>query len=195
MNTQICFERDRFNAFVICIVIICGLTFTVYNEFYKDGSTEDMTNINLNQGLSNAELFERIRKSDSELNRCKIDFEYCKSDLAKKCAKTNRQKNENEIYSGSSPSRDYNMIDQYQQVGILYNDTIRAPLYGRQKYMGRSDRWEYYTIDDSRNSLRISVKSVNFKELYNGDTVTIPILSPNPLSVELYEYDNFRYLG
>ena len=49
----------------------------------------------------------------------------------------------------------------FQQLGFIFNNDERYPLYGRPKYSGRSDRYEYYIIDETRNRLKIPYKSKN----------------------------------
>ena len=83
-------------------------------------------------------------------------------------------------------------FQEYQLMGFLYNDANRFPLYGRPKYRGKSDKYEYYIIDESRNRLQIPFKSRNDNELYDNDSITIPELNTT-LKVKLYEYDSVRY--
>lgn len=78
----------------------------------------------------------------------------------------------------------------FQQVGIIYNNTTRLPLFGRPKYIGKSDKWEYYIIDESRNRLKIPYKSKNDNEIFDGDNINI---FDETFTVKLYEYDQFRY--
>lgn len=79
----------------------------------------------------------------------------------------------------------------YQMVGYVYDSTIRYPLYGRYKDPGRSDRWEYYVMDETRNRLKIPFNTSNYKELYDGDTVNIPSLGN--FTVSIYEIETVRY--
>lgn len=83
-------------------------------------------------------------------------------------------------------------VDNYQLIGFLYNELNRFPLYGRPKYRGKSDRYEYYIVDESRNKLQIPFKSRNDNELFDGDTITIPEIGMT-LTVKLYEFENVRY--
>jgi hypothetical protein len=82
--------------------------------------------------------------------------------------------------------------NDYQLIGFLYNDTNRFPLYGRPKYRGKSDRYEYYIVDESRNKLQIPFKTRNDNELFDDDTITIPEIGMT-LKVKLYEFQNIRY--
>lgn len=185
---QICFERDRFHMYVILTVLLFGSIFVVYAN---NQSKEAFTGIDVNAGLPQADLLARLKKSQNDLNKSNIELEYCKSDLMKKSMKMDRENN----IENNGPVRDYSGSDDYQQIGFIYNNIGRFPLFGRRKYRGRSDKWEYYLIDDSRNYLRIEVKSTNFNELYNGDTITVPQLGADTFNIEIYDYNGFRYVG
>lgn len=87
--------------------------------------------------------------------------------------------------------------DTYQKMGILYdpdNQEHRLPLYGRRKYNGRSDKYEYYTEDSSVHKNKIDIKNKNYDELDTNDKVTVPGY-PNELTAEIYEVDTPRYCG
>ena len=80
----------------------------------------------------------------------------------------------------------------YKQIGFLYdNNNNRYPLYGRFLYQNRSDLWEYYIVDDSRNRLRIGFKSPNNKEIFNGDSVVVP--SVGTLNATIYDVEQYKY--
>lgn len=96
------------------------------------------------------------------------------------------------------PFRDYinpkvEMTNEYFQIGFIYNSNERYPLYGRHLYPGRSDRWEYYIIDESRNKLRIPFQTRNNIELYSGDEIQIKQLNNILFTVEIYDYDKPKY--
>jgi hypothetical protein len=82
--------------------------------------------------------------------------------------------------------------DDYQQIGFLHNNNERYPLYGRPKYSGRTDKYEYYIIDESRNKLKIPIKTTNYNEIYDGDDVKVDILN-NMFNAKIYDYDSIRY--
>jgi hypothetical protein len=93
------------------------------------------------------------------------------------------------IYTG-----DYDSFRIYQPVGFLSDGTIGSiyQVFARRKYYRRSDKMTYYTIDQSRRSIKIPFKTHNDDELYDGDTVTIPILGD--LTFTKYDNDdNYRY--
>lgn len=91
----------------------------------------------------------------------------------------------------------------YRQVGILTRlngpDTI-LPLYGRIINTSR-DKWQYYTMNDSNNSVRLPI-SVNGKngndeygvdEIYNGDTVYVEGYN-DIFKATIYENNRFNYI-
>jgi hypothetical protein len=77
-------------------------------------------------------------------------------------------------------------------IGYVFNDNDRFPLFARQKFPGRSEKWEYYVMDETRNRLKIPFKSKNDNELYDGDSIDIPTVGNN-FSVKIYDYDSLRY--
>lgn len=85
-------------------------------------------------------------------------------------------------------------FQDYQMIGYIWNSTndTKLPLYGRYKIPGRSEKWEYYVIDESRRGIKIPFKSKNDNELYDGDTVDVPTVG-NGWKAKIYEYDQFRY--
>lgn len=85
-----------------------------------------------------------------------------------------------------------NVVSNFQIIGYVFNDSERYPLFGRPKFPGRTEKWEYYIIDETRNKLKIPFKSTNDNELYDGDSVNIPTLDNN-FTVKIYDYDSLRY--
>ena len=93
-----------------------------------------------------------------------------------------------------APERDYNRNSTFQMIGFLTSTSSvdRYPLFGRTKFPRRSDKWEYYTIDEGRNRIKIVIKTQGDNELYDGDSLTVPELG-GEFTVKLYEYSNVRY--
>lgn len=94
------------------------------------------------------------------------------------------------IYPGGR--LDVPAYDDYQLIGFLFNTSQRFPLYGRPRYPGKTDKYEYYLVDESRNKLKIPITTKNYNELYDGDSITIPELEMT-LTVKLYEFEKLRY--
>jgi hypothetical protein len=89
------------------------------------------------------------------------------------------------------PNRLYNSKNNFQQIGFIYNSTNRYPLFSRNKYPNKSDKQEYYIIDDKQ--IKIPFSSKNDNELFNSDTVIIPELNNQEFKVQVYEIDTTKY--
>ena len=90
---------------------------------------------------------------------------------------------------------------EYQQVGILTNDSDVRPLYGRQTYRG-SNQWNYYSSLDSNLSTKIPIFKATDKctderectEINDGDSVTIGNVDSTTYTFTRYSNDSFRYI-
>ena len=91
----------------------------------------------------------------------------------------------------------------YRQMGFLtsLNDKDKIiPLMGRPLYTNR-DKWQYYTISDQRNSIKLPVlrrgrsctNEYGCDRLYTGENVYIEGLNKQ-FKVTLYENDTIQYL-
>jgi hypothetical protein len=108
----------------------------------------------------------------------------------------------NKIYNPLSPpeniypagklfSHGYDGYMQFQMLGYLNCSIGRFPVFGRYKYPGKTDKYEYYTIDDSRGRIKIPFKTKNYNELFDGDNITIDELGV--CKFKKYENEEFRY--
>lgn len=88
--------------------------------------------------------------------------------------------------------------DNYHYLGnmIRQHDEKIIKLFGRQIYPG-STQYEYYgiTTDNNGAEIKIPIKTVNDKEIYDGDEIDIEFLDPSKGTFKLYmnEYDRPRY--
>ena len=89
---------------------------------------------------------------------------------------------------------------EYQQLGVIYNDSMRLPLFGRQTYRG-SNQWNYYTYTDSNNSIKLPI-NINKNsctdergcpEINNGDSIKV-LTYNDEFKAELYSNDGPRYI-
>jgi len=102
----------------------------------------------------------------------------------------------------------------YQQVGILYKETIAnteqqpgnntdsnvLPLFGRPTFNG-SKKWNYYTSSDKFHNFKIPITKDGRKcnddfgcdEVMNGDMIDIPSYN-GKFKVEIYSYDRPSYI-
>ena len=90
---------------------------------------------------------------------------------------------------------------EYQQIGILTNNSDVRPLYGRQTYRG-SNQWNYYSSLDSNLSTKIPIfKATNkctdergCQEINEGDNITIGNISATQYTFTKYSNDDYRYI-
>lgn len=83
--------------------------------------------------------------------------------------------------------RDY---DQYsQQVGFIYNETQRFPLYENR----RGNRYYYHVIDQTRTGIRIVIETQGNRQLNDKEVIDVPELGSSNFTVKLYEYSGNVY--
>ena len=205
---EVCFTSNMFNAYLFILVIL--IVFIMYIQIKK---AEEMSNVELNTHLSQKDLVDKINILQDQLYNLKKSEQTCQSNLYE-----TRQFLKHQIYNQQvrpmhardrirqriidpleGPERTYAggrinipAYDDYQQIGFLHNNNERYPLYGRPKYPGRTDKYEYYIIDESRNRLKIPIKTTNYNEIYDGDNINIDILN-NMFNAKIYDYDSMRY--
>lgn len=194
-NESICFQRDDFNLYAF--LLFCIIIFLV---FVLKNNRENFSQINLYKHQSNQELLKTIEKLQNDVYNCEISKQRCFRDLQQLQENQSHQDIRllNKIYNPLvQPGRIYPQgrfnvpgTNNFQQLGFVFNNNERYPLFGRPKYRGRSDRYEYYIIDESRNRLKIPFKSKNDNELFDGDTIKV---LDTDYQVKIYDYDEFRY--
>lgn len=205
---SVCFRRNDFNLYaflLFCIIMYLCFVVTKYKETFLTNTSN-----NPNSELKREQLLNKIESLQDDLFRCQTSRQQCLSDLQEKTeyiqksqsVPVNMNKNValNRIYNPlAPPERTYPTgrlnipgTQDFQQIGFIYNGNERYPLYGRPKYPGKTDKYEYYIIDETRNRLKIPYKSKNDNELYDGDKIQVDVLN-NVYDVKIYDYDQFRY--
>lgn len=199
----ICFKKDDFKLYVF--LLICFFIFILYIVSKK---YEKMTNVDLVSHLSHKELIEKIISLQESLFNIQLEKQNCEKNLQQIQNLQQTQQSVpdlissrflNKIYNPISPPeslyRDkYDSYQRYQQIGFLTNvQDGQFPVFARDKYMGKSDKQEYYTINEGRNHVKIPFKTKNYNELFDGDQVNVPELSNNTFSFKKYETENIRY--
>lgn len=193
---EICLKTKDFSTYLFILLLV--ILFIIYVFLKK---TESLTNIDLTTHLSNKELTEKIINLQNELYNTKLAEQKCQGDLIILKSTPNQtdlsSRYLNKIYNPLvSPERIYTgrniSLSEYQMIGFIYTGNERYPLYGRYKYPGRTDKYEYYIIDETRNKLKIPFKSKNDNELFDGDSVFIPELGTS-YTVKIYEFETMRY--
>lgn len=205
---SVCFRRNDFNLYLLVLLCIVVYLFFVVSKC-RETFIENNSN-NTNSLLQKEQLINKVETLQEELFRCQSSTQRCLSDLQEKSeyieksqslSKTpERNVALNRIYNPLlPPERTYPggrlnkpATQDFQQIGFVYNGNERYPLYGRPKYPGRTEKYEYYIIDETRNRLKIPYKSKNDNELYDGDKIYVDVLN-NEFDVKIYEYDQFRY--
>jgi hypothetical protein len=214
-GSEVCFEQSEFSLYVF--ILICLF---VYLVFILSKSKENMSNIDLNRDLSHKELLTRVDVLQEELYNCKLSKQKCDSNLQQITSELNTTQRQllvqvqpdinpvqtkflNKIYNplyppenvysgGRFDTQGYNSYQQYQMIGYLSGSGDQYPVFARDKYPGRSDKQEYYTINESRNRIKIPFKTKNWNELYDGDTVDIPEIGSG-LIFRKYDTNELRY--
>jgi hypothetical protein len=192
---EVCFARNDFNLYLF--ILLCLFAYFTYIHIHRQ--QEFLTNVNLHKGLSREELETKLRELQDRLYNTQLGEQTCRRELAQ-TKDSNEKTLLNRIYNPLvGPTRLYpggrlntSRVSSYQMMGFLYNGNERFPLFGRQKWPGKSDKWEYYAIDETRNRLKLPFTSKNDNELYDGDIISIPGVG-NDYTVKIYEYDQFRY--
>ena len=198
----ICFKKDDFKLYIF--LLICFFIFILYIFSKK---YEKMTNIDLVSHLSHKELIEKIISLQESLFNIQLEKQNCEKNLQQIQNLQQTQQSVpdlissrflNKIYNPISPPesiyRDkYDSYQRYQQIGFLTNIDGQFPVFARDKYMGKSDKQEYYTINEGRNHVKIPFKTKNYNELFDGDQVNVPELSNNTFIFKKYETENIRY--
>jgi hypothetical protein len=196
-TTDICFKTSDLSLYIF--LLLCVFIYLIYIAIKTN---ESMTNINLNKGLTHKDLENKITVLNDELYNCKIEKQNCNRNL-QQLSNNIQQKFLDKIYNPLAPpenvysggklnQRGYDSYQQFQMIGYLSGNGQQYPVFARDKYPGRTDKQEYYTINDSRNRVKIPFKTQNWNELYSGDTIDIPEIG-NSLVFTKYETNTLRY--
>lgn len=196
---SICFRRGDFQLYSFLLAIV---VFYLFYILYKSVNIKDISKEQYIQ--KEYKLLEMIDNLQKKLLQCSNVNE--KSQQRQSLEMTQVDTHLNRVYNPLyGPERTYpngklqplrpivrNTSNDYQQIGFVFNNDDRLPLFARPKYPGKTDKYEYYLIDQTRNRLKIPFKSKNDNELYDGDNIHIDVLN-NDYTVKIYEYDNLKY--
>lgn len=194
---NICFKRSEFTLYMV--LIICILTYFLYITYYQYKEQSESKQSESEQSES--------EQSEQKFNDINTRINMLQSQIQDR-NQTSKNKDLllNRIYNPIiPPERSYpggrlglhspentNAFNDYQQIGFIYNDQERYPLYGRPKYPRKLDKFEYYIIDETRNHLKIPYKSRGDNEIFDGEQISVDVLN-NTFTVKIYDYDNIRY--
>lgn len=195
---NICFKRSEFTLYMV--LIICILTYFLYITYYQYKESEESKELEQSESKQYQQSQQNLNDINSKINMLQLQIQ----------DRNQTSRNEdlllNRIYNPViPPERSYpggrlglhspantNVYNDYQQIGFIYNDQERYPLYGRPKYPRKLDKFEYYIIDETRNHLKIPYKPRGDNEIFDGEQISVDVLN-NTFTVKIYDYDNIRY--
>jgi hypothetical protein len=201
---RICFDRPTFNMYLfILICIIFYLVYFKFSEYYQEYKFDPYAN------MSNDKLYNKVLEIKDSLHNVQLREQKCQIELnalknASNVINLNVQdKFLSKIYNPLTPPenvypggnfnlRGYDGYQDYQMLGYLSGLQGRYPVFGRYKYPGKTDKLEYYVIDDSRGRIKIPLKTQNYNELYDGDSINIDELDGS-YKFKKYENERLRY--
>lgn len=196
---SICITTSDFKKYMYLLLLL--LLYILYILYNGNTCKEKMSNVDLNSTLSTNELKDKIIKLQEQLYTIQMNEQRCQADLFKtsqllKQNSTQTTSNLNKLTNPlSPPDRIYTSSsnnNSFQLVGYIYKDNDRYQLFGKYREPGRSDKWDYYIIDQNRQSLKIPFTTKNYNEIYDGDTVNIPTLGDNFIT-KIYELEQIKY--
>ena len=195
------------------VILVCIILFIIFihlesmkNEKKKACKTERFAEVSLFEQLKSQDLVKKLNETQQKLNQCLVkNMDYDRVIQTKaNCSVPVENKFLSKIYNpltapenvyGVSGGRQYGYDPymQYQQLGYLTNSTGQYSVYGRRRYPNRSDKMEYYTINnEQRNGVKIPFKNKNYDELMDGDTINIPEIGGES-TYKQYETEGLRY--
>lgn len=214
-DDRVCFKTRDFKLYIF--LLICIFTFVLYILSKK---SEEMTNVDLFSNLSQKQLIEKVINLQDSLYKAELQKQNCERELYQKQTNNDTDKVydkryinkslnnnlqdissvflnkiNNPIVSPENLYRDkYDAYQKYQQIGFLTNlKNGQFPIFARDKYPNRSDKQEYYTINEGRNHVKIPFKTKNNNELFDGDEIIVPELSNDTFIFKKYETESMRY--
>jgi hypothetical protein len=185
---RVCFEANALYTYIFILLVIIILFIYVYT--HKEHSNLYLYQqkiLNLQQELSDIKIAEKDTTGNSNVTLSSTQDKFLNK-IYNPLAPP-----ENIYFGGSLSNPPYDAYQNYQQLGFISNETGQFPVFGRFKYPNKSDRLEYYTINEGRNRIKIPLKTKNFEELYDGDQVTVLELSNKQFQFNKYENENVRY--
>lgn len=189
-KNQVCFDTSTFTIYMF--LLVCVLGYLVYFRLCADYESNVLQSLLQMKDRDQRilQLIESKQETKQEI-RQEPSNQYINNKFMNKIFNP-LSPPENIIPEGSftEPGYDANML--FQQTGFITGPSGRFPIYSRY-HDSRSDRLEYYTIDDSRGRIKIPIKTKNYAEIYDGDNVSIPELGNDSFVFKKYESEGLRY--
>jgi len=202
---QVCIDQTllfTYSFLLVCIIVIAF--YSIYREHVKQRyqvTLNERTEMNVRDVKPNERATTR---NERDTTRNERDTTRNVSDTTRNVSRAAQNDDDiitkkflEKIYNPLAPpenvypSRNYDGYKRYQEIGYITSDKGQFPVFARYKYAGKTDRYEYYTITDSRNRIKIPFNIKNFNEVYDGDQVTIPDLGT--FVFRKYPYEGLRY--
>ena len=173
------------------LIILCYIVFTLNNNKNSEVSSN---NVPLKVDIDKHSLKEKIEKDIENELKDKI--------IIKESQKTCCSKNQLvDVMKINIPTR--GCPEETKQIGVLTSSNLDTtiPLYGRRLWNG-SSKWNYFTRNDKFVSVVLPVmncgrdcsEEYGCNEIYDGDAVSVPQVSNEPLKVTLYHMNCPRYI-
>ena len=206
---RICFERPTFNMYLF--ILICIVSYLVYFKFSEH--YHQQTKFDPYANMSKDKLYDKVLEIKDSLHNVQLREQKCQIELnslknANNTVNTVTNSNvqdkflskiynpltppENIYPGGNFNSRGYDGYQDYQMLGYISGLQGQFPVFGRYKYPGKTDKLEYYTINDSRGRIKIPFKTQNYNELYDGDSINIDDLGGS-YKFKKYDDEGIRY--
>lgn len=180
-------------TFFILVVVVLFVILT-----FRVSISEKMASVDLISNLSKNDMMKKIKYLNDKNYELTLNNDRCQQSVSLLQQMLNKCKGVFGYGRNLGPSREYenkndpNAAVNYGNIGYLYDqNNNRYPLFGRFLYPGRSDLWEYYISDDSRNRIQIPFKSKNNKEIYDSDNVNVPTIGD--LTAKIYDIEQTKY--
>ena len=183
-NQNICFDKNSFYTYLFLLgFFVC---FTFYIHFYpKVNSSSDSY---LQQELMNE--IHKLRTENSVQQREVISPQPIFLDKIFNPLSGTSPRNP----QGSFSTPPFNGFREFQQLGYISGPNGRYPVMGRYKFNGKSDKFEYYSIDNERGRIKIPFRNKNDNELYDGDSINISELGGEFTFTKYEDQDGNRYI-
>lgn len=185
---RICFDKPTFQMYGFILAFV--LLFLIYINFSSQS-------LNLKQENNrDVQLFQTILQLKNEIK----EFKQSSVSVSKEPQSTFLDKIYNPL-SGTSPiypgrsfgNSGYNAFYQFQMLGYLTGPSGQFPVMGRYRDSNRTDKFEYFCLNEGRNRVKINFKTKNYNELFDGDSVNIQELGGELMFKKYEDRDNNRY--
>jgi len=200
-TSSICFERNDFNLYLFILITFIVYLLYIITMINKPVTlpTNDVTLTNkINELQDQIKLIanNKIQNDNTQMKNLQMQNKALQN-ISLQNKFLDKLYNplsppENIIASGTFNTPPYDAYTTYQNLGYLTGNGTQYNVFGRWIHPNRSDRWQFYVINNERSRIKIPFKTTNNNELYDGDTIDIPELG-NGFVFKKYENEGMRY--